>query len=185
VTIQNPATNISLEFFHFIFNPEQRRVFQLVEDKNDIELGDLMISIFFVANDLSRCNRLNSRRREKHNNGSISFSFYYVSCRLVAFSSLLIYSYTPITCKQADESFWYRPVLTESFPYLTQLRGWQNTAGGSVPHVPCIIPVLFSRGNMSSYYWSHILCLKYNHGFSRLILCIIIMLYCVLRSVWP
>jgi hypothetical protein len=29
-TIQNPATNISLEFFHFIFNPEQRRVFQLV-----------------------------------------------------------------------------------------------------------------------------------------------------------
>jgi hypothetical protein len=30
VTIQNPATNISLEFFQFIFNPEQRRVFQLV-----------------------------------------------------------------------------------------------------------------------------------------------------------
>jgi hypothetical protein len=29
-TIQNPATNISLEFFHFILNPEQRRVFQLV-----------------------------------------------------------------------------------------------------------------------------------------------------------
>jgi hypothetical protein len=30
VTILNPATNISLEFFHFILNPEQRRVFQLV-----------------------------------------------------------------------------------------------------------------------------------------------------------
>jgi hypothetical protein len=29
-TNQNPATNISLEFFHFILNPEQRRVFQLV-----------------------------------------------------------------------------------------------------------------------------------------------------------
>jgi hypothetical protein len=29
-TIHNPATNISLELFHFILNPEQRRVFQLV-----------------------------------------------------------------------------------------------------------------------------------------------------------
>jgi hypothetical protein len=30
VTILNLATNISLEFFHFILNPEQRRVFQVV-----------------------------------------------------------------------------------------------------------------------------------------------------------
>jgi hypothetical protein len=29
-TIQNPATNTSLEFFHFILNPEQRRVVQPV-----------------------------------------------------------------------------------------------------------------------------------------------------------
>jgi hypothetical protein len=39
-TIQNPATNISLEFFHFILNPEQRRVFQLVV--NIIQLKSLV-----------------------------------------------------------------------------------------------------------------------------------------------
>jgi hypothetical protein len=37
-TIQNPATNISLEFLHFILNPEQRRVFQLVN--NELEKID-------------------------------------------------------------------------------------------------------------------------------------------------
>jgi hypothetical protein len=29
-TIQKPVTNIPLEFFHVVLNPEQRRVFQLV-----------------------------------------------------------------------------------------------------------------------------------------------------------
>jgi hypothetical protein len=38
-TIQNPATNISLEFFHFILNPEQRRVFQLVTYKHNRQIS--------------------------------------------------------------------------------------------------------------------------------------------------
>jgi hypothetical protein len=50
VTIQNPATNISLEFFHFILNPEQRWVFQLVVNKYSLHIyiGYIYYSILII-----------------------------------------------------------------------------------------------------------------------------------------
>jgi hypothetical protein len=62
VTIQNPARNISLEFFHFILNPEQRRVFQLVVYNYAFRLqivftGFLLFSVYITITSLKNSNQ--------------------------------------------------------------------------------------------------------------------------------
>jgi hypothetical protein len=151
----------------------------------DIELGNLIIFMFSYQWRIPDV--LFSRKKIMN---SYLSSLYNVPCCSATFSSLLISSYTPITCN-LETSHFGTSVCWQNVSLISRSYVGGGALQGAMHNVLCIIPLLLSRGNLPPY----ILCVKYNREFKKLFSIsilrsrlnfsgIILILNCLLWSFW-